>query len=158
MKKKEAGIYAILFLILVFTLNNGAVRKVRLMHKCVRTGCLKQRELGDTYYCTEHEKESRSRPILSRPVSKDERLREAYEELKQRQKASSGSSGSGSSSGSTYRSGTSAGSRGYSYKSYHSYDDGYDDIYDNDEYDEDRYRSDSDYARGVDDAMDELDW
>lgn len=30
--------------------------------------------------------------------------------------------------------------------------------YDDDDYDEDRYNSDSDYADGVDDAMDELDW
>lgn len=44
-----------------------------------------------------------------------------------------------------------------SYKTYDSYDDGYDAIYDDDDYDEDRYNSDSDYAAGVDDAMDELD-
>ena len=43
-------------------------------------------------------------------------------------------------------------------KGYSSYDDGYDSIYDDDDYDEDRYNSDSDYAAGVDDAMDELDW
>ncbi len=41
-----------------------------------------------------------------------------------------------------------------SYKTYDSYGDGYDD----DDYDEDRYDSDPDYAAGVDDAMDELDW
>mgnify|MGYP004659912243 CR=1 FL=1 len=45
-----------------------------------------------------------------------------------------------------------------SYKTYDSYDDGYDAIYDDDDYDEDRYNSDPDYAAGVDDAMDELDW
>ena len=45
-----------------------------------------------------------------------------------------------------------------SYKTYDSYDDGYDAIYDDDDYDEDRYDSDPDYAAGVDDAMDELDW
>ena len=45
-----------------------------------------------------------------------------------------------------------------SYKTYDSYDDGYDAIYDDDGYDEDRYDSDPDYAAGVDDAMDELDW
>lgn len=44
------------------------------------------------------------------------------------------------------------------YKTYDSYDDGYDAIYDDDDYDEDRYDSDPDYAAGVDDAMDELDW
>ena len=43
---------------------------------------------------------------------------------------------------------------------YNSYDDGYDDIYMDGDYDYDRYDSDSDYADGVDDAMDEFgeDW
>ena len=36
------------------------------------------------------------------------------------------------------------------------YDEGYDDIYMNGDYDYDRYDSDDDYAAGVDDAMDEL--
>ena len=40
---------------------------------------------------------------------------------------------------------------------YNSYDDGYDDIYMDDDYDYDRYYKDSDYADGVDDAMDDLD-
>ena len=43
---------------------------------------------------------------------------------------------------------------------YDSYDDGYDDIYMDGDYDYDRYDRDSDYADGVDDAMDEFgeDW
>ena len=43
---------------------------------------------------------------------------------------------------------------------YDSYDDGYDDIYTDGDYDYDRYDRDSDYADGVDDAMDEYgeDW
>lgn len=36
------------------------------------------------------------------------------------------------------------------------YDDGYDDVYDDGEPDWDRYDSDDDYARGADDAMDDL--
>ena len=46
------------------------------------------------------------------------------------------------------------------YNYYDSYDDGYDDIYMDDDYDYDRYDRDSDYADGVDDAMDEYgeDW
>lgn len=39
-----------------------------------------------------------------------------------------------------------------------SYDEGFDSIYDDEDYDEDRYDWDSDYADGVDDAMDELEW
>ena len=46
-------------------------------------------------------------------------------------------------------------------RSYHEkderYDDGYDDIYMDGDYDYDRYDRDSDYADGVDDAMDEFD-
>ena len=44
------------------------------------------------------------------------------------------------------------------YNPYDSYDAGYEDVYENDDYDWDRYWSDDDYADGVDDAMDELDW
>lgn len=40
----------------------------------------------------------------------------------------------------------------------HSYDEGYEDVYLNDDYDWERYYRDDDYAAGVDDAMDELDW
>lgn len=39
---------------------------------------------------------------------------------------------------------------------YDSYDDGYDGIYMDGDYDYDRYDSDSDYDDGVDDAMDEF--
>ena len=41
-----------------------------------------------------------------------------------------------------------------------SYDDGYDDVYYNEWYDEERYRTDWDYMSGVDDAMEDLgeDW
>lgn len=39
-----------------------------------------------------------------------------------------------------------------------SYDDGYEDVWLNGDYDDDRYRRDWDYALGVDDAMEEFDW
>lgn len=41
---------------------------------------------------------------------------------------------------------------------YGSYDDGYNDVYENDDFDWDRYLEDDDYAEGVDDAMEDLDW
>lgn len=45
-----------------------------------------------------------------------------------------------------------------SHSSYHdSYDDGYDDIYENEDYDVERYKNDSEYQEGVDDAMDDMD-
>lgn len=64
------------------------------------------------------------------------------------------------SSGNTKKSYT-AGSNTKNYSTYNnSYDAGYDAVYDDDDYDENRYYSDDDYAAGVDDAMDELgeDW
>lgn len=39
-----------------------------------------------------------------------------------------------------------------------SYDEGYEDVYLDDDYDDDRYRTDSEYANGVDDAMEDEDW
>ena len=51
-------------------------------------------------------------------------------------------------------------SSGKSYRNlnpYENYDDGYEAIYYDGEYDQDRYDRDPEYAEGVDDAMDELD-
>lgn len=69
-----------------------------------------------------------------------------------------------SSSSSSHNNKSTAGSNASSYNSstkksntYDSYDDGYDDIYMDGDYDYDRYDRDSDYADGVDDAMDEFD-
>jgi hypothetical protein len=46
--------------------------------------------------------------------------------------------------------------KSYSTSTYNdSYNDGYDDIYDNEDYDYERYQHDSDYASGVDDAMED---
>ena len=39
-----------------------------------------------------------------------------------------------------------------------SYNEGYDDLYFGDDYDQDRYDNDPDYAMGVDDAMEDDDW
>lgn len=74
------------------------------------------------------------------------------------------SSGSNSSSGNSYNG---SGSNSYSHKtstssnkkynSGTSYDDGYDDVYMDDDYDWDRYREDDDYASGVDDALEDMD-
>lgn len=43
-------------------------------------------------------------------------------------------------------------------RNFDSYSEGYDNIYMDDDFDMDRYYSDSDYASGVDDAMEDLDW
>ena len=80
-------------------------------------------------------------------------------------KSYSSSSKSSSTGVKSYSSSKSSNSRsksssGKSYRSlnpYEHYDDGYEAIYYDGEYDEDRYDSDPEYAEGVDDAMDELD-
>jgi len=69
-----------------------------------------------------------------------------------------------SSSGkSSYSSNKSSSSKSNSYSSkknssWDSYDKGYEDVWLDDDYDWDRYQYDSDYADGVDDAMDDCDW
>ncbi len=112
--------------------------------------------------------------------AEEEAAREAERRASARKSSSSsGSSGSGttrsasqnasysySSTGKSYSSssksssGSSKSSSGKSYRNlnpYENYDDGYEAIYYDGEYDEDRYDSDPEYAEGVDDAMDELD-
>ena len=58
-------------------------------------------------------------------------------------------------SGSTYRP---TGGGTTHYYGGDSYSDGYDDLYFGDDYDQDRYDNDPDYAMGVDDAMEDDDW
>ena len=59
-------------------------------------------------------------------------------------------------SGSSKSSGSSSSKKNHS--SMDSYDDGYNAIYEDDDYDWERYQSDDDYAAGVDDAMEDEDW
>ena len=66
------------------------------------------------------------------------------------------SSGTTSNSKKTNSSGSSSSKKNYS--SMDSYDDGYNAIYEDGDYDWDRYWSDDDYAAGVDDAMEDEDW
>ena len=122
--------------------------------KCIKAGCDNKQASGSSY-CYLH------KPYTGSSTSH------------------STSSYSNKSSGSTYKSSTSSPSSSYSNKSnttskysysnnsnkstatknstYDSYDDGYDDIYMDGDYDYDRYDNDSNYADGVDDAMDEFD-
>lgn len=77
-------------------------------------------------------------------------------------KSTSGSSASGSAkkstSGSSSKKSSASSKKSSSSSSWKSYDEGYDAVYEDDDYDWDRYWSDSDYADGVDDAMEDLDW
>ena len=128
-----------------------------ISQKCIMSGCDNYRAL-ESEYCYIHRPSSRK--YASGGTS-------TY-----RKQSTGSSSGSSSSKSSTSNSGSSSksstGSSTHSNKStsgsksspYQSYDDGYDDIYMDDDYDDERYKTDPDYADGVDDAMDELeeDW
>ena len=109
--------------------------------KCIKSGCDNEQAEGSSY-CYLHKLYSSSG---------------SYKPSTKNYSSSSGSSKSSGSTGSKKSTSTSS-SKNYSSNPYKSYDEGYDDVYDNDDYDWDRYYSDDDYADGVDDAMDELDW
>lgn len=63
-------------------------------------------------------------------------------------------------SNTSYSSSSSSGKKKSSdaYKSSQNYDAGYNAIYEDDDYSYTRYKNDPDYASGVDDAIDDLDW
>ena len=105
--------------------------------RCIKTGCDNKQTRGSSY-CYLHE------PYTGSSTSHS---------------SSSYSNKSNSTNKSSYSSGIKKNTT-TSRSTYDSYDDGYDDIYMDGDYDCDRYDRDSDYADGVDDAMDELgeDW
>ena len=120
--------------------------------KCIKAGCDNKQASGSSY-CYLH------KPYTGSSTS--------HSGSSYSNKSSSSSSGSSSSynsksnstNNSSYSSGTKK-STTTKKSTYDSYDDGYDDIYMDGDYDYDRYDRDSDYADGVDDAMDEYgeDW
>lgn len=101
-------------------------------HKCAIYDCPRQRAYGDKY-CSVHKGSSAKKTVVNGKVVKD---------------TGTTSSAKGY-TGSTGRKKT-------TYKD--SYDEGYEDIWLDDDYDWDRYYSDDDYASGVDDAMEDVDW
>lgn len=144
-RNDNSGLFAVL-VVVAFIIVVGLVKDAATP-KCISSGCDNDQAEG-SYYCYLHEKISSSH-WPSKKAS-------GYSSTSSSYKSSSSSKNtSGSSSSSGYKSSSKKSS--YSY-SYNSYDDGYEDVYENDDYDWNRYYSDDDYAAGVDDAMDELDW
>ena len=149
MKKGSFGQYLAVFLVVIGILYVIGTISEASEPKCIKAGCDNKQATGSSY-CSLHKPYTGS------------------SSYKGSSKSSSSSYSSGKSSSSSYsgtssnkKSGTTgSSSSGKKSSSYHSYDDGYDSIYDDGDYDYDRYNSDSDYADGVDDAMDELgdDW
>lgn len=125
--------------------------------KCQKSGCHNDAKKGSSY-CYLHDNS----------YYMHKRYKSTYS-------GSTGSSSSSKKSGSNYSSGKSVSGSGSSAttgsqsnsssgssstknnKRYEdTYDKGYEDVYEDDDYDLDRYNSDSDYANGVDDALDDL--
>ena len=119
--------------------------------RCSMSGCDKHVSEGEKY-CILHEMSYRSygNPDYNEVYKNSQKNRTDYE-------SSTNASDSDRISGSTTTNRKSSSAK-KAYSTYDSYDEGYEDIYDNDDYDMDRYYNDDDYAAGVDDAMDELDW
>ena len=133
--------------------------------KCIKAGCDNQQASGSSY-CYRH------KPCTGRNASH----RSSSYSTKSTDNKSTGNKSSGttskSSTSSSYHNKSNSTNNSSSYSSgikkittttkntYDSYDDGYEDIYMDGDYDYERYDRDSDYADGVDDAMDEFeeDW
>ena len=122
--------------------------------KCIKAGCDNDRASGSSY-C-----------YLHKPYSGSSSTKSSHPGYNSTSSSTGSTVSSSTSSKSTETSGTfsSSSSSGKSSLSntsssaHSSYDDGYDDIYEDDGYDLDRYYQDDDYADGVDDAMEDLDW
>ena len=147
MRKGSFGQYLVVFLVMIGILYVIGTLSEASEPKCIKAGCDNKQAAGSSY-C-----------YLHKPYT-------GSSSYKSSSKSSGSSYSSGKSSSSSY-SGTSSnkksrttGSSSSSYSSgsstYKSDSSGNDDG----DYDYDRYNSDSDYADGVDDAMDELgdDW
>ena len=103
---------------------------------CAKSGC-DAAIPNDEKYCYRHKKST---------GTKNNKDTNKSTSSKNSSKSSSGKSSSSKSSSSKKSSG------------WASYDEGYNAIYEDDDYDWNRYWKDSEYASGVDDAMDDVDW
>lgn len=154
MKQNSFGQGVIIFLVVIGIFYFiGAVSEAS-EPKCIKAGC-DNKQARDSSYCYLH------KPYTG---SSSSHSSSSYSN-KSSSSSSSSSAGSSSNSSSSVNKSTTTNSSSYSsgtkkYNSYDSYDEGYDDIYMDGDYDYDRYDNDSDYADGVDDAMEESgeDW
>jgi hypothetical protein len=116
---------------------------------CKQSGCDKSPASGSEY-CYRHKPSTSSRYRRSTGSSSGSGSKS---------KSSTTSTGSSTSKSSKSSSSYSTGSSNKKKSSYsNSYDEGYEAIYDDDDYDIDRYNNDSDYENCVDDAMEDEDW
>lgn len=121
--------------------------------KCIKSGC-DNKQATNSSYCYLHKPYTGSSFSHSNSSYSNKSTSSSYSSS-YNNKSTAGSNMSSYNSSTKKRStGTSSSKKS---NTYDSYDDGYDDIYMEGDYDYDRYDRDSDYADGVDDAMDEFD-
>lgn len=134
--------------------------------KCEETFCMNKAESGSTY-CAEHQPTPKptfkpvptAEPTIAPQVTPRPTAAPRY--TARPSYTSAPRYTAKPSSGSSYKSNSSSkGKNSSKSSSYKSYDEGYEAVYDDDDYDDERYKYDKDYADGVDDAMDERedDW
>ena len=160
MRKGSFGQYLAIFLVVIGVFYFiGAISDAG-EPKCIKAGCDNKQASGSSYCYLHKPYTSKSSSYSS--YSHSGNNKSSNSTTKSTTKSSYGSySGSSGTSNSSKKTGTTTKSNSSkSNYNYNSYDKGYDDIYMDGDYDYDRYDRDSDYADGVDDAMDELgeDW
>ena len=122
--------------------------------KCIKSGCDNDAKEGSSY-CYLHS--SSSYRYTSKTTSYNKSTgKSGSSSYNTSSSSSSGKNSAASNSMKSYSSGSSSSKKSNS--SANSYDDGYNAIYEDDDFDWDRYWSDDDYASGVDDAMEDEDW
>lgn len=138
-------------------------------YQCIETGCRRRQEEG-SFYCQKHQylKESTTEaattpaptiPTTAAPATTQTTKKSTtYKTYKPKTTTAPTTSAYSSKKKSSSSSSSSSKKKKKTYVD--TYDDGYNDVYMNEEYDDERYRTDEDYALGVDDAMDEMgeDW
>lgn len=137
------GIFAIIFIVAAFSSD---------VKYCNKQNCNNTVE-QDEFYCYKHKPKKNTVTNYNKSTTSTSKSTGASSSKSigaTTSKSSSSSTSKSKSSGSSYKSSSSK-------KKYYqdSYDDGYEDIYDNEDYDFERYKRDSDYANGVDDAMED---
>lgn len=168
MRKGSFGQYLAIFLVVIGVFYCiGAISNAS-EPKCIKAGCDNKQASGGSYcylhkpYTSKSSSYSGSAYGGSRKSSSSSSYSGSSKSSSSTTKSTSGSySSSFGTSSSSKKTGTTTKSNSSKSKyNYNSYDQGYDDIYMDGEYDYDRYDRDGDYADGVDDAMDESgeDW
>ena len=159
MKKNSFGQGLAVFLVIVGVLFIiGSIGEAS-EPKCINTGCDNKQASGSSYCYLHKPYTGSSSSHSSSSYSNNSSSSTSKGSTSTSGSNSSYSNKSNTTNNSSYSSGTKK-STTTKKSTYDSYDDGYDDIYMDGDYDYDRYGSDSDYADGVDDEMDEFgeDW